>query len=90
LHFLSTVESATFKLLLQEPKLYIILFCFKSEMVLPYLITRQEPNFYWGGIFKAICQLNKWATVKAVVNIRLIFMANETLFIENPPYNRHL
>lgn len=61
LHFLMIVESATFQLILQQPKLHIILFCLKSEIVLPYLITCQEPNFYWGGIFKAIHQWNKWA-----------------------------
>jgi len=84
------VESATFQLILQQPKLQIILFCLKSEMVLPYLIICQEPNCYWGGIFKAIHQWNKWATVNAIMNTHLIFMAYETLFMENPSYNRHL
>jgi hypothetical protein len=45
-HFLITVESATFQLLLQETKLHFSLFCLRSEIVLPCLTTCEKPNFY--------------------------------------------
>jgi hypothetical protein len=64
--------------------------CFVWTVKWWYLITCQEPSFYWSGIFKAIHQQNKWATVNAIMNTHLNFMAKETVFIKNPSYNRHL
>jgi hypothetical protein len=50
-------------LLLQWPKLHLSMFCSKSEMVCPWFIACQEPDFCCDGIFKLMPRSDKCVSV---------------------------
>ena len=58
-HFLNTVELAAPKVLLHWPPLCLNVLCSKSEMVHPWFVACQEPDFCCDRIFKLMPRSEK-------------------------------
>jgi hypothetical protein len=81
--------------LLQRPKLHLSMFCSKSEMVRPWFVACQEPDFWTHAKIRhmhhcalrlcwriMILQWNKQAMCNVVFNYHLIFRTLGTWLFE--------